>query len=308
MLMRNTFSRVDQGLAQAFAALVLGSVAMGASPIFVRFASSDIGPFASAFWRVLIALPILYLWMRLDEAKRGKSPAVQPFGKFSVYAGLAFTGDLFFWHLSILNTTVANATFFATMTPVFIILITWFIFRQKVALASIAGLIFCLCGGMALIWQTLQVDPSHLRGDFFGICTAFFFSLYFLSVGKARQSGGAARITFELTVVTASALFVIAILDSFISGTRIIPHTQTGVAAICAMALICHVGGQGLLALSLGRLPPVFSSLVIFLEAIAAALFGWIFLNESLSALQLFGGALILIGIWVARPRKSSQK
>ena len=71
------------------------------------------------------------------------------------------------------------------------------------------------------------------------------------------------------------------------------------------MALICHVGGQGLLALSLGRLPPVFSSLVIFLEAIAAALFGWVFLDEALSALQLFGGALILLGIWVARPRKS---
>ena len=45
------------------------------------------------------------------------------------------------------------------------------------------------------------------------------------------------------------------------------------------------------------------SSLVIFLEAIAAATFGWLLLNEPLGLAQLFGGVLILFGIWVARPR-----
>ena len=69
------------------------------------------------------------------------------------------------------------------------------------------------------------------------------------------------------------------------------------------MAFISHAGGQGLLAVALGRLPPVFSSLVIFLEAIAAALLGWIALGEALTLPQVLGGALILFGIWIARPR-----
>ena len=42
----------------AFTALVFGAVAMGASVLFVRWA--DVGPYASAFWRVLLALPFLY--------------------------------------------------------------------------------------------------------------------------------------------------------------------------------------------------------------------------------------------------------
>ena len=42
-------------------------------------------------------------------------------------AGLVFAGDLFFWHLSILNTTVANATFFATTAPLFVVLIVWLV-------------------------------------------------------------------------------------------------------------------------------------------------------------------------------------
>src|SRR5262249_23490571 len=46
-------------LVLAVAALVLGAVGMGASPVFVRFA--DVGPYASAFWRVFLALPFLWL-------------------------------------------------------------------------------------------------------------------------------------------------------------------------------------------------------------------------------------------------------
>ena len=64
-----------------------------------------------------------------------------------------------------------------------------------------------------------------------------------------------------------------------------------------------HAGGQGLLSVALGRLPATFSSLVIFLEAVATAAFGWIILGERVTLTQGLGGALILGGIYVARPR-----
>ena len=53
---------------------------------------------------------------------------------------------------------------------------------------------------------------------------------------------------------------------------------------LVALALVSQVGGQGLLAVALGTLPATFSSLVIFLEAIAAAAFGWVVLGEALGA------------------------
>ena len=68
------------------------------------------------------------------------------------------------------------------------------------------------------------------------------------------------------------------------------------------MAWISHAGGQGLLAVALGRLPAAFSSLVIFLEAIAAAGFAYALLGEPVSLVQALGGLLILAGIYVARP------
>jgi drug/metabolite transporter (DMT)-like permease len=74
------------------------------------------------------------------------------------------------------------------------------------------------------------------------------------------------------------------------------------------MALVSHAGGQGLLAIALGRLPTVFTSLVIFIEAIGAALIAWLVLGESLGWLQALGGVLILGGIWISRPRERKER
>lgn len=286
------------GQAGAFVALVAGAIAMGISPVFVRLA--EVGPFASAFWRVLLALPVLYAWMRIEEARLPAAP--RRMTRATLLAGLAFAGDLFFWHLSIVNTTVANATFFATTAPVFVVLMTVVALRRAVAGSVYAGLALCLAGGAALIGQSLDIDPARIRGDVFGIVTAFFFALYFLAVSRAREEGsGAAGVTFRATLVTAAVLAVVALALE----DRILPLSLKGAAALVAMALVSHAGGQGLLAVALGRLPTVFSSLVIFLEAVAAAIFGWVLLGEALTPIQAAGGALILAGLWVARPERA---
>ena len=298
MALTPSTARLDTGEATAFLALCAGAVAMGISPVFVRFAAADVGPFASAFWRVALALPVLYAWMRIEEAGE---PAPRPgrLDRATILAGLAFTGDLFFWHLAILNTTVANATFFATTAPIFVILIVWLVLRQPVSGGTVVGLVLCLLGGASLIGQSLQVAPERIRGDLYGVATAVFFGVYFLAVGRARNGRAAGRVTFELSLVTAAVLLAVALLFD----TRLMPQSWTGLAALVALAWISHAAGQGLLSVALGRLPAVFSSLVIFLEAIAGAAFGWIILGEVVTPIQFLGGALILLGIWAARPR-----
>ncbi len=301
----STSARPGIGFATAFAALCLGAVAMGISPIFVRFASSsmggapaDVGPFASAFWRVCLCLPLLYAWMRIEERK---APADAPrvrFSRAAILGGLVFTGDLLVWHLAILKTTVANATFFATMAPLVVVLVVWLVLRQKVSRGTFAGLGLCLLGGTALIGQSLRADPARLTGDLFGLATAFFFGLYFIVASRARKTAGAARVTYETSLITAALLLLVALAFE----SRIMPQTWQGTAALFAMSYVSHAGGQGLLSIALGILPPIFSSLVIFLESIAAALFGWVILGEQLTLIQSLGGALILLGIWVARP------
>lgn len=284
-----------KSIAAPFAALVLGALAMGVSPIFVRLA--DVGPFTSAFWRVGLALPVLYAWMRLSE--RGQTGHKTSFSRATILAGVAFAGDLFFWHLSIVTTNIADATFFATTTPIWVVLFGWLLFRERASKAVLLGLGLCILGGGALLVQSLQMKAGGALGDFFGLATGVFFGLYFLAVQAARGGSSAARVTFELTIVTAALLLAAALILE----RQLLPHSLGGLAALLALAWISHSGGQGLLAVALGSLPANFSSLVIFIEAIAAACFAWALLGEPVTFIQAAGGLMILAGIYVARPR-----
>jgi len=282
----------------ALGALLAAALAMGLSPVLVRLA--DVGPFASAFWRVALALPILWVWMQAEERDRiRKAVPSRRFGRGTVLAGLFFAGDLFFWHLAIMNTTIANATFFATTAPLFVVLASWLVLRRRVAGPVLVGLAFCLGGGAALIGQSLDIAPQRLVGDGFGIATAVFFGFYFLAVEHARKTAGAARVIFESSLITAAILFVVALVME----PHILPRSAWGLAVLVGLAWFSHAGGQGLLAFALGHLPATFSSLVIFLEAVFAAAFGWLIAGEALTLVQTAGGLLILFGIWLARPK-----
>lgn len=282
----------------AFAALVLGAVAMGASPIFVRLA--EVGPYASAFWRVALALPALYAWAAFEARRNGQHVnSGLRFDRTIVLAGLFFAGDLFFWHLAIVNTTVANATFLAVLAPVFVVSLSWLVLKESVGAEIIVGLGCGLVGAALLLGSSYSFAPQNLLGDAFGLITACFFGSYILSIRPARRRHPAGRLIFLSSIVTAAVLLVIALILE----PRMLPASRDGLMMLIALALVSHVGGQGLLAIALGHLPAGFSSLVIFLEGIAAAMLGWMVLDEAMTWLQLLGSTAILAGIWVARPR-----
>jgi drug/metabolite transporter (DMT)-like permease len=285
-------------IAAAFVCLVLSAIAMGASPIFVRLA--DVGPYASAFWRTFLALPLLWVWSHI-EVSRGSAPPA--FDRSVLLAGLVFAGDLFFWHLAIVNTTVANATFLATTTPIWVALGAWLLAIETIGGRTLAGLALCLVGGTALVGQSYGFAPHRVLGDVFGIVTAVFFGSYMLAVRWARRRHAPGRLLFLSTMVTTPCLFMVALAME----PRLLPQSAGGLAALLALALISHVGGQGLASIALGTLPATFSSLVIFIEAIAAAVLGWLILGEQLGPVQAVGGVLILVGILVARPRSAAS-
>lgn len=285
-----------------FAALLAGAMAMGISPIFVRLA--DVGPFASAFWRVAGALPLLWLWAA-SEVRSGGEPlaATLRFDRAILAAGLLFAGDLIVWHLAIVSTTVANATFLALMAPVWVVLGSGLFIAEHVARNVVHGLILCVAGAAALVGSSISLAAGNLIGDLYAIATSVFFGGYFLAVRAARRRSGTARIVFLSSLISAAILLPVAL----IAEGDVLPHSAGGAAALVGLSVLSHTGGQGFLTYALGHLPAAFSSLVVFIEAPAAAIFGWVFLGEPVSWAQAAGGLLILAGIYAARPRQTGR-
>ena len=280
----------------AFAALLTGAVGIAFAPIFVRL--SEVGPSATAFYRVFLALPVLWLW-RLQERGKPDAPA-QPAGSKDCWqlalAGLLFAADLALWHWSIRLTTVANATLFANFAPIFVTLGARILFSEKVTRTFLLGMAGALAGAAMVVGNSLSVTAKHVAGDLVGIATAVFYAGYMLSVKHLRRSFSTATIMAWSGLSASPALFLVALA----SGERLVPIQASGWIVVIALALISQVGGQSLIAYAFAHLPASFSSLSLLLQPAVAALLAWLILRESLGPLQAFGGALIMCGIAVA--------
>lgn len=295
-------------------ALIAGAIAIGFAPIFVRL--SEVGPSATAFWRLALALPVLLVWaggerrMRAGGDRRTQKaedaaiiPSAVPLARDRptsplLLAGLFFAGDLALWHWSIHFTSVANSTLEANLASVFVVLIGWLVWRQRVSARFGWAMLVALAGTALLVGRNARFSPTTLRGDALGVVTAVFYAGYLLSVKAARGRGWAtAPIMAVSGVVTAAALLPVALL----SRETLLPATGRGWVTLVGLAFVSHLGGQSLIAYALAGLPAAFASVGLLVQPATAAAVAWALLGETLSVGQLTGGALVLAGIVLAR-------
>ncbi len=282
--------------ALALSALFLGAVAVGASPIFVRI--SELGPFATAFYRPLLALPVLWLWMRLG-GRQGPAREPRTIREYLMLmgAGAFFAGDLAFWHLSILNTTIANATLFANMAPLLVTLAIWVLWGQRPTRTFVGGMVLALIGSGCLGFGSFRLAPDNLTGDAYGVVTAVFLSAYLIAVSRLTATFSVSAIMSWGSLGTAIVLLPVTVL----AGETLLAVTLVGWLNLLALALFSHAAGQGLIAYALRHLPATFSAVGLLAEPVAAAALAAVLLAETPSMWQIVGGVIILTGIVIAR-------
>ena len=275
----------------ALPALLAGATCIALSPIFVRV--SEVGPTASAFWRVALAAPLL--WPLLAVSPQGRARADW---RLLLAAGLAFAGDLGFWHWSIRFTSVANSTLLANLASLFVTLAAWLFWRQRPSAVFSAGLVTALAGVGLLVHTSLQFSADALLGDALGVVTAIFYAGYILAVKELRDRG-AATLGIMAVTTTLTALFLLP--AALVSGETLLPPSALGWAKLVGLAWISHCAGQGLIAYSLAHLPAAFSSVSLLFQPVMAAVFAWLLLAEPLAPLQIAGAVVVLAGIYFAR-------
>jgi drug/metabolite transporter (DMT)-like permease len=278
----------------ALGALLLGATCIALSPIFVRL--SECGPIATAFWRVALAVPVL--WVVYFAKTKGSD--AQHSGKWPLLfaAGFAFAGDLAFWHYSIQLTSVANSTLLANLSTIFVTLAVWLIAGQRPSGLFLAGLAAALAGVAMLVRTSIGFSPSGILGDAFGVVTAMFYAGYILAVKGLRDRGATTLYLMAVTTtITAILLFPVVLA----SGESFLPASLYGWSILLGLALVTHAAGQGLIAYALAHLAATFSSVGLLLQPVVAAFFAWIILAEPLVPLQIAGGVVVLVGIYLAR-------
>ncbi|KKC27042.1 DMT family transporter [Sphingomonas sp. SRS2] len=279
---------------RAFAAMIVANIALAFGPWMVRVA--DVSPLSSAFWRLALAVPFLFLLTRV---------ARQPVPRLSgammatiAIGGLCFAADLGAWHIGIHHTKLANATLFGNFATFLLAAFALISSRTWPDRPQTAALLLAAIGTLLLLGRSYDVDSRYLKGDLFCILAGVFYTGYLIAMGRARGMLQPMPVLLISTLAGTAPLLLFALAD----GGAFWPDGWT---PLLLLAIGSQVIGQGLMVYAIGHLPPMLIGLGLLMQPFIAALIGSLRYGERLGLVDILGGLAICAALVLVRMSKS---
>jgi drug/metabolite transporter (DMT)-like permease len=271
-------------------AVALSNVALAFGPWFVRLA--DTGPVASAFWRMALAAPLLFVAAML----LGQRPIAQARGLWwvLVLSGLAFAADIGSWHAGILRTSLANATLFGNAAVLIFPIYGFLVMRAWPTRMQGAALALAAVGGGLLLGRSAGLSPENLTGDLLCLLGGVLYSGYFVLMARARTAMAPLPALALSSIISAVPLLVVAIM----LGERVLPDSW---GPLVGLALVSQVIGQALMIYALGHLSPLVVGIALLIQPVVSGTIGWVVYDERLGALDFMGAALVAVALVLVR-------
>ena len=283
---------------------VVGCLMLGTSPIFVCI--SQMGPAGTGFYRLFLSLPLAYLWLVFERqftpSKSYQAPTASD-RLLLIVCGLFFGLDLALWHWSLKFTTVVNSALFNNFTAFYVSFLGWILFSERPPYSFFLALALGLTGSFLLAGESLKLDIHNLGGDLLALASALAYSGYIMSVKSLR--GRLSTATLMLWSSASAGVFLFGV--AFFTEETLAPSVIQDWIAVLGLALVVHIGGQGLLAYSMGQLSAVFVGFLSLLTPLIAAILAWLLFDQTLSLSHIVGGIMILTGLTLARLGESKR-
>ncbi len=208
--------------------------------------------------------------------------------------GLAFGCNIAAFFTAIKATSVANASLIVALQPVVLMLLAGRLFGERVGSRQVA-LTGVAVIGVALVVAGGAGRPTwSLRGDLLAVVALGMWVVYFVASKRARQRLGSLEYQFSLTAIAAVVVLPLALVEGGV--------LDVGVAGLLGALALALVPGSGHLIMNWAhpKLAITTSSLLTLVVPVVAAGLAWVVLGESLVALQVLGGAVVLAGVAAA--------
>ena len=281
----------------------LGAACISASAVLIKLA--DTGTASAAFYRSLLALPLLAVLATLEQRKRGPRPLRSRL--WAVLAGVFLAVDLVLWNHAIADVGAGIATLLGNLQVVFVTVAAWLLFRERPGRGYFLALPVVLAGIVLVSGLADHAPGVHsVAGIEYGLGTSVAYAAFLLIL---RQTSTATpHVAAPLAEATLGATAGAAALGLVFGGWQL----DIGWPAFGWLLLLAMTSGTAgwlLITSSLPRLPASLSSLLLLLQPAAAILLAAVVLGERPTPLQLAGAVLVCGGILVAtRARGRSSR
>jgi drug/metabolite transporter (DMT)-like permease len=210
--------------------------------------------------------------------------------------GFFFAGDVGLYNIAVRHTTAGGATLLGNNAPVFVGILSWIITRKAPPRHFWMVLALATFGAVLI----MRVDANHtglqFTADMLAVGTSICFALYLLVTQKLRDTCDSVTLLALSSTASAAVLLAVAVVTR--TSLRI-PDASTWMAVL-GLAVVCQVIGYFSLTYALGHLPATITSVLLLAVAPLSAVLAYVLFSERMTPLQIAGGILVLLGVWLA--------
>jgi drug/metabolite transporter (DMT)-like permease len=265
--------------------LALAALMSGIGPVLVR--ESPVGPAATAFWRLAIAMPFA-LWT-------GRSALTIP-GRdvgLALISGFLLAGDLVLWNNAILRTSVMEATVLVMTFPLIVAVGEIWIFGRRLSAKLIVGGLIALMGTV-VIASGKGSGQHSLAGDFMALAAAVFYAASLLLSAQLCRRNEASAVTFWVILGSTAGTLPFGLGEPVL-----LPNTVGDLGYLSFYGLLTY-GSYALYNSALSKLPTTLVAISGYAQPIIASSLAALFLNEIPSWTSFVGALIIVSGLVLA--------
>lgn len=278
--------------------LFLTSFIWGFAFIAQKLGSEYIPPFTFNFLRNLTAglFLLIYAFVRKNKTREKMNSITKTATiRGGITTGLVMAIAVSFQQTGVYFTTSGKAGFITSLYVVIVPIIAIFMGKKvskKTAVAIILALI-----GLYLLTVKVEDGFSINKGDILIFIGSLFFAFHILFIDHYSVKSDSVKMSMlQFFVASLVSLFLMILFEK--------PELDLvikGIFAILYLGVFSSGLGYTLQIVAQKDTDPTISSLILSLEAVFAALFGFIFLKEVPNERELIGGILMFFAIILAQ-------
>ncbi|WP_209940899.1 DMT family transporter [Paenibacillus sp. PvR133] len=269
--------------------LLISILSVSISSIMIK--SSDTPTSVAGMYRlymsVLIMLPFVP-WKMFRSLEMNKKDWSTVF-----IAGLFLGLHFLFWMESLVYTSVASSMVILSLQPLFVMLGSYFMFRERANILTILCLIAALVGSIIIAWGDIGISREALIGDGLSLLGTILVSAYMLAGQKVSHKINANVYSVIVFFIGGSVMLVYNMLNHY----SLIEYDSSDWMYFFLLAVIPTIFGQYIFNLLLKSMGATTVSVGIIGEPVLAIILAYLFLGEIISAFQFIGGIMTLFGM-----------
>lgn len=278
-------------------------IAWGGSFVATKVALRDVQP-VTVVW-IRFGIGVLVLGAAVLRRRQFRRPSARDLVSFAFIGALGITFHQWLQSTGLQTAQATTSAWIVASTPVFMAILGWIFFKEKLKFAQVAGIFLAAAGVLVVATRgdlgMLALGRLSTPGDLLILISAPNWAVFSaLSRDGLRRYPAAVMMLF---VMLFGWLFTTVFFLTGPGPTEIARLTVNGWLAVGFLGLVCSGLAYIFWYDGLQALPSAQVGVFLYIEPVVTVLVAGVVLAEQPTAALLAGGAIILLGVWLVNRR-----